>query len=277
MNRKINILPFALEYLKNKNYTKNLFWYKKNTGKQWFHGQNFGDYLSTIIVSEIAKSLGFKRCTLEGQRKLLAVGSILHFAKNNDVIWGSGINGKIDRARYTFKSLDVRMVRGPLTREFLGHIGIKGIKKIYGDPALLLPFFLKKYKYTPVKNKIIYIPNLNQNLDKVKISRDIKCINPMRHWHDVLIEILSSELVLASSLHGLILSEAFNVPVRLLPPPPKETLFKYRDYLLGTGRKADKLSWISDQIVCVKESIKFEPPMFNINNILSSFPKEIFI
>ena len=49
-------------------------------------------------------------------RRLLAVGSILHLARDNDVVWGSGVHGKIVVRRHQFKQLDAREVRGPLTR-----------------------------------------------------------------------------------------------------------------------------------------------------------------
>ena len=56
---------------------------------------------------------------VDKDRKLLALGSILTYARNNDVVWGSAVNGKwLDLKHYKFTTLDVRAVRGPLTREF---------------------------------------------------------------------------------------------------------------------------------------------------------------
>src|SRR5262245_34695642 len=59
-------------------------------------GVNFGDYLSSVIVSKMAADAG---CFLDEERpvpvRLLGIGSILHFARDGDVVWGSGVNGKI--------------------------------------------------------------------------------------------------------------------------------------------------------------------------------------
>src|SRR5690349_3382462 len=55
-------------------------------------GVNFGDYLSSVIVTKIAADAGL---FLDEERpspaRLLAIGSILHFARNGDIVWGSGV------------------------------------------------------------------------------------------------------------------------------------------------------------------------------------------
>jgi pyruvyltransferase len=108
---------------------------------------NFGDTLSEKIVERIVGhriATTFNKSLRADSKKikLLAIGSIIHMAEDNDVIWGSGVNGKhpnkTDKNFYRFSQLDVRAVRGPLTRQFLMDMGIK-CPAVYGDPALLLP------------------------------------------------------------------------------------------------------------------------------------------
>src|SRR5258708_1018524 len=88
-------------------------------------GVNFGDFLSQVVGDLM---LAKKGITLGDETKqncqLLAIGSILHFARDGAIIWGAGVNGKIPPADHRFRHLDVRAVRGPLTREFLIHRGI---------------------------------------------------------------------------------------------------------------------------------------------------------
>ncbi|MEJ7683906.1 MAG: polysaccharide pyruvyl transferase family protein [Segetibacter sp.] len=116
-------------------------------------GLNFGDHLSKVIVTKILAGEGHVlEEQTKTQRRLLGVGSILHFAQNDDVIWGSGINGKIHLNNLKFKRLDVRSVRGPLTRLILLQKGID-TPEIYGDPALLIPnIFPGRFKREPKKN-----------------------------------------------------------------------------------------------------------------------------
>lgn len=52
--------------------------------------------------------------------------------------------------------------------------------------------------------------------------------------------IASAERVVASSLHGIIVAEAFNVPVAVVASP-SEPPFKYEDYFEGTGRRLPRM------------------------------------
>src|SRR5690606_10219205 len=159
--------------------------------------------------------------------KLLALGSILHFANSGDMVWGTGVNGKIANEHFRFDKLDIRMVRGPLTGEFLVNRGLWVPEDVYGDPALLLPYLFPKLKPIPVIGRVTVLPNFNE-LSTVKpiVPQGYNLISPLGYWKHVVNEILHSELVLTSSLHGLIISEAFGVPVRLFAPCGGETLFK---------------------------------------------------
>jgi hypothetical protein len=64
-----------------------LYWWQPANGSL-----NFGDELSRVVVEKIIKREPVK--AEEGEKKLLAVGSIMQFAEEGDVVWGSGINGK---------------------------------------------------------------------------------------------------------------------------------------------------------------------------------------
>jgi pyruvyltransferase len=110
---------------------------------------NFGDCMSVKLVERI---LGgpveiYKKTRLNNKKKLLAIGSIFSFGLDGDVAWGTGINGKLlDKHFYSFSHIDVRAVRGPLTRDFLmTHFNIN-CPEIYGDPALLTSYFFPEFK-----------------------------------------------------------------------------------------------------------------------------------
>src|SRR5690606_38430075 len=101
---------------------------------------NFVDGLTDIVTWQMT---AFHGLSLDDQvadpARLLAIGSILHFAQTGDNVWGSGWNGKIPEKEFTAKDLKVHAVRGPLTAEFLRKRGIV-VPDVYGDPALLLPY-----------------------------------------------------------------------------------------------------------------------------------------
>lgn len=277
-----------VEWYQTRPFVKNLVWFKKYHGSRklkrylkmqnfWLKKQNFGDYLSRIVVAKLALHCGFKkRNYVNRNKKLLAIGSILHFAKEDSLVWGTGVNGKIDPGKHKFKRLDVRMVRGPLTLEFLKNRNIV-CDEIFGDPAMLLPVLFPGFNYNPKPGKIILIPNLNDLSFCVgNTPRNIQLVSPLVHWKRVLWEILSSELVITSSLHGVILCEAYRVPLRFVQPVGGETLFKYRDYFLGTGRDLNKKpSKITDGIT-IKSGITMPETSINLQPLIDAFPRDLF-
>lgn len=198
---------------------------------------NFGDFLSRVIVELILASRGL---TLGDETResfqLMAVGSVLHFASDGAVVWGSGVNGKMPVEQHTFRSLDVRAVRGPLTREFLASRHIT-VPEVYGDPGLLLPLLAPQRFQRTAAMGPGFVPNLNDlaELD-TRDMRDVPVVSPLHGWNRCVEAILRHDLILASSLHGLIIAEAYGIPARYVRLSETENLFKYRDYYAGTGR-----------------------------------------
>jgi pyruvyltransferase len=208
-----------------------LFWWKDGPET------NFGDYLSLKLIERIIEQPTCYVNHVPKQKKLLAIGSIFFFARNGDVIWGSGINGKtLNQNDYVFTDLDVRSVRGPKTREFLWeNFGIVA-PEIYGDPALLFPYFFPEFKKSasPQYDYII-IPHYKDKKLFPK-SNDPHIIYPTDPWNEVIEKILNSRFVISGSLHGIVLAESYGIPARYLRVTEAENIFKYQDYYLGTGR-----------------------------------------
>lgn len=213
------------------------YWAEKWHGRTFV---NFGDYLSLKIVERIVgKPIRVYQKGGIAERKMLAIGSIFSFAKENDVIWGTGINGKLlEKKYYRFTHLDVRSVRGPLTRRFLmEHFNIV-CPEIYGDPALLIPYLFPEFKRkeNPAYDYIV-IPHFSEEhlFPKSEIDNIVYSTEP---WEEVMDKILDSKLVISSSLHGVIVAEAFGIPARLLrmQDDNEESIFKYCDYYSGTKR-----------------------------------------
>lgn len=197
----------------------------------WFVGvPNFGDQLSASVV-EWATGVPVTWVLPRYERKILAVGSLLqHALAPGDVVWGSGLirDEKIDPPQgATFLA-----VRGPLTR---GNIGAD-IPQVFGDPALLLP----KFHTRPVSRShpVGIVPH---GVDYAAVTIDdpaVTVIDVTRPWRDVVDAIRSCELIVSSSLHGLVVAEAYGIPavwVRISDLVIGGS-FKFHDYLLATGR-----------------------------------------
>lgn len=193
---------------------------------------NFGDVLGPLIVARLAQGEP-RRAGGGDARRLLAVGSILHMAHDGDVAWGTGKNGKTSDEAHRWTSIDVRATRGPLTREWLLGRGIDA-PAVYGDPALLVPTIFPEFtaSVVPRRRGVTVVPNLHD----VPAWRDVEgFLDPTTKVWKCVRAIAESSHVVASSLHGIILAEAFGVPASLVAPGA-EDMFKYRDYYEGTGR-----------------------------------------
>lgn len=195
---------------------------------------NFGDLIGPQVVEQVAGAkLGpTPQRAVDSTRTLFSVGSVMHFAVDDDVIWGTGVNGKTVEKAHRFTRLDVRAVRGPRTREWLHRERNIDAPEIYGDPALLLADRLREQHPILPSRRLSIIPNLN---DAREFRRHADFFSPRRSVHEIAARIATSEAIVTSSLHALVFAEMLGVPVVLIASPV-EPVFKYEDYFLGTGR-----------------------------------------
>ncbi|QHJ11411.1 hypothetical protein FX988_01640 [Paraglaciecola mesophila] len=200
---------------------------------------NIGDYLALDIVQQMLHLKNrFVLDKINKKSKLISIGSVLHFAQNGDVLWGTGRNGKVDEKMHTYSSLDVRSVRGPLTRDYLLSKNIS-CPEVYGDPAILAPLFYPEQLMCPngASQEFVIVPQLNDDIKFYKGYEDL-IVSPRMYPGEFIKEILKAKTVISSSLHGIILAEAYGRNALFLDSGSGETRFKYDDYYQGTGRSS---------------------------------------
>jgi pyruvyltransferase len=199
----------------------------------WINQPNFGDLLSPWLVEKMTKMpVAFN----DGSSKCyIAIGSVLKRVTRHSIVWGSGCFGT-EAKRQVSRDADYRAVRGPLTRAKLVNVGIR-CPEVYGDPALLVPFF-----YWPTveitaevgvilrwsERKWSTIPEGN-GVKKIYLKSD--------NIESVLQDILRCRRVVSSSLHGLIIADAYGIPnAWLASSTPKGGEFKFFDYFLTVNK-----------------------------------------
>ncbi|KEQ28195.1 hypothetical protein N180_00730 [Pedobacter antarcticus 4BY] len=225
---------------------------KRKINLIYWDSDNFGDALSPLLIQELSGiqtqhklsplsrynvRVLFKRLSkyelyrlksiiFPWQKTLLCVGSIMSWGKRKSDIWGSGFMNKCD----SFKGGKTFAVRGKLTDRKLIEEGFNGCS-VYGDPALLLPLWIepkheKHYKLgiVPHWHEVDYF--LENYKDKYHIidlrTRDIE---------KVVKEIMACEYVLSTSLHGVIVAHAYNIPSLWIKKGYIDTDgFKFNDY-----------------------------------------------
>ena len=139
----------------------------------------------------------------------VTIGSIISSATKKSIVWGSGIikaDDNISDAKFT-------AVRGPKTRQRILDLGFS-CPEIYGDPAILLPNY-----YNPTVEKKYNIGIIPHYVDyesikaSLKDEKRIKVINLLtKSVEDTTNEILECKHIISSSLHGVIVSQAYRIP-----------------------------------------------------------------
>lgn len=240
---------------------------------------NVGDELARKIVREILLFNDINETDFLKKiknQKLMSIGSVMHFAKTQDVIWGTGVNGKVDINLHKFGQLDVRAVRGPKTRNFLMERNIE-VPEIYGDPALLSSMFFPKAAFTNLETRkpFLVIPHMSEiNTYRKKFSEDSIC-SPLQYPFDFIKKILSAEKIYSSSLHGIILAETYGIPVVWMRSDNGEDDFKYYDYYEGTGRHSPPKEFSFEGFKCLEFSEILDLEKIQIN-LLKSFPLDFW-
>lgn len=232
--------------------------------------KNVGDNISPRIIEFVAKKYNIDlNKYVSNTKHLYAVGSIITAGAQDCTVWGSGLLNTSILNRLNKRSLDIRAVRGPLTRVILIDRGFS-VPEIYGDPAILTPLF-----YNPSvekKYKVSLVTHMNEN--KEKLPENVHQINIVTDDYKAFIdEIKASELLISSSLHGIIFAESYGVPAVMLKP--NKDLFKYFDYYYSTGRYTFP---IADTIQEALSTKPLDIPDFaNLQNkLLDAFPADLW-
>lgn len=229
---------------------------------------NFGDLLGPRVVNEILKLEGLTNTGVAGRRRLVSIGSVIHLARNGDVVWGTGINGKHMNDELPFSHVDIRAVRGPLTRDLLQKKG-HSVPEVFGDPGLLVGKLWPSLRSEKKRYKLTIVPNLN---DISEYAGQDDVLDPRSDIEACLTRIAQSEFVIGSSLHGIIVAESLGIPARLISSPV-EPSFKYEDYYFGSGRNR------YDAAKSVKQAIDMggeNPVVWDSTPLLDSFPIDLW-
>jgi pyruvyltransferase len=247
-----------------------VFWWSPEPrwGLKIFQKENVGDLLGPLLVQQILDTRSLNISNIQ-KRKLLTIGSVMHFANDDDSIWGTGVNGKISASEHKFGRLDVRAVRGPLTAHFLKQKGV-AVPEVFGDPGILVSDFWPRTKQVE-KGKVVYIPHMRE---KEIHQPGMKTLSPLLSLQRFSTEIQTAEKVISSSLHGVIIAESYGVPACLYESKSGETPFKYEDYYYGTGRDSYKM--FND----ISQARSFEPEIPDLSavksKLLSAFPWDLW-
>lgn len=241
---------------------------------------NVGDQINPYLVKKILNRKPFN-VSSRLIKHTVGLGSMFHMANKRSVIWGSGIISDGDDFRQKTDFLDVVALRGELTKKILIESGRLPEKNnvVLGDPGVLMPIF--------------YSPNIKKNKKIGLVPHYVDAANPLIlnngyfHVIDVSLdpesfidEILGCDFVLSSSLHGLILSDAYGVPNKWITFSDRITGggFKYRDYYSTTSSNCEQYIFIDSEVKLIETVDEIENLasikrfLYDKSALLKSFP-----
>jgi pyruvyltransferase len=247
----------------------------------WTNTPNFGDLLSPYLVTKLTglpvkligpKASGFGKLNLlkADQFSYLVIGSIISRGNTQSIIWGSGAFGT-EVSKNLSSTAKYLAVRGPLTRNLLRINGIE-CPAIYGDPALLLPNVFspqvkKKYKVG------VILRWSEEDWNKGEVDKDVKKIYlGTDDIEGTLLQILECERIVSSSLHGIILADAYGIPSAWLSSEtPKGLEFKFYDYFISVNKiqKPQQLDFTSGSLTfdSITRQIEFDGKLIEFDSL----------
>lgn len=257
----------------------------------WDVTPNFGDLLSPYLITKLTGTPvklvsirpGYKRkfvksLFVKNIFSYFAIGSIISRVTDKSIVWGAGAFGTEDHLTISTKAKFLA-VRGPLTRNLLRINGVKDVPEVYGDPALLMPKVFNPD--VPKKHKIGVILRWSEKeWNNVKFDSDVKKIYlGTDNIESVLTDIISCEKIFSSSLHGIILADAYGIPSAWLKSDtPKGFEFKFYDYFISVNKLQKPQEFkFSDSMVTfenLNKQVKFDDRLINFDSdaLLRSCP-----
>lgn len=243
---------------------------------------NWGDDVSVVLCNLINPQNKYipRKYTWNvfGKEDVLCIGSIITWMTTpKSVIWGSGI--VYPNKEISAMPKKVLAVRGPLTREYLLQRGIE-CPQVYGDPALLFPRYYKPQ--VEKKYKLGIIPHFrdktNSILERFKKNEDVLIIDvqTVHPWTKFIDTICSCTCIASSSLHGIIISDAYQVPnIWVEFPDGERKEFAFNDYLESVGKEGIspfKLDESTPPKLIIEKCNGWTPIEIDIDKLLSVCP-----
>ncbi len=206
----------------------------------WHHSVNFGDALAPWLVRKIsgqdAEPVDWRWD--HGAVPYFVTGSIFSHQVTRGIIWGAGcaFEDDLNPAKMPAPSAELRVVatRGPLSKKLVEATGHKPVA--CGDPGILLPRFYEP-KEAPRRNVGILCSWVDHRAVYDAYYPDIPVLDASNPIETVIDKICSWDVVVSSSLHGLVAAAAYGKPFVWASFSDKMIGdgFKYRDFFASLG------------------------------------------
>ena len=206
----------------------------------WHCSINFGDQLNPYLIKKLWNIEALKVNEGDESPHLMMLGSILNEANDGTVIMGAGL---VASDRIFTGNPKLIGLRGKLTKAILKERGFSVDDVFLADPSVLLPGFYnptieKKYELGIIPHLVDYKNALNIFSDTERFLVIDLRLDEDNTIEKIIDKIKSCKCTISSSLHGFIVSHAYEIP---------GTWCKFSNNVIGDGFKfIDYLSAYTD-------------------------------
>lgn len=196
---------------------------------------NAGDYIGPFLVYTITHNKAIWSDNFSEPHFMIS-GSILQQATNQTTIIGAGFGAETQHTAATQSNLLV--VRGKLTEQILLNAGYKKTW-LLGDPGLWLPYIYQPQNKQK-KYRIGIIPHyIDSGLVNPGRLKDYIIIDICQPVPKVIDQIVKCDMILSSSLHGIIIANAYRIPALWVEFSDGVVGggFKFRDYFTTVNQE----------------------------------------
>ena len=233
------------------------YWYTRD---DWTPERgNIGDIVSPLILKHVT---GNTPVLDYGDGRVLGCGSIIENIHDRDIVWGSGLIQPMHVP--WMRDVTFAMLRGPLTHNWLNMSGYYPQDVPYGDPCFLLPEVFP-CPHEPI-HRIGVVSHYVEKEESLGMFKggDFHHIDIISDPWTFIRELNSCHMVISSSLHGIVIAEAYGIKALryMLTDKIIGGDFKFKDYYLGT----DRFEWAYKRIA------SDDPRMMEFHADLIPFP-----
>lgn len=201
----------------------------------WTIDENFGDLLSPWLFRELTGTDVALVERGDPEPHYVAVGSILNRVTDQSIVWGTGSFGT-EGVKHANANATYAAVRGPLTRSRIRQHG-GDCPEVYGDPALLTPS-LYQPRITPEYEYGVIVRWSERDWAEAEAGPGVLLIDyRTADIEGTIDQMLACRNIITSSLHGLILADAYGIPnAWIASDTPKGREYKFHDYFASVRK-----------------------------------------
>ena len=257
----------------------------------WDRHSNFGDALGPWMVQRLTgRSVVNGRGASADVPTLATAGSIIgHLRRDGVDIWGSGLQRPL-RARELeplrrLHGVRVHAVRGELTRREIVEKVRWDVPEVYGDPALLMPRLYQPQEAAPSQGRVALVAHRHHVAQfHHQGSGEIHWVDVRHSVEQVVDEIAASRACLSTSLHGIVIAQAYGVPwvwLQMEQRALRGGRFKFDDFFTGLDRSrvsavpvgADGLEGVF--LVALAKDASLPERTISLEPLLAAFPLDV--